>query len=60
MDLICIDVTDLPEGTARRGDEALFIGGGISIDAVAASAGTIGYEILTHLGPRCHLVYRGA
>ena len=60
MDLICIDITDLPDGAARRGDEALFIGGGISIDDVAASAGTIGYEILTHLGPRCHLVYRGA
>ena len=60
MDLICIDVTDLPDGAVRRGDEALFIGGGIAIDDVAAAAGTIGYEILTHLGPRCHLVYRGA
>src|SRR6185437_10328943 len=39
MDLICIDITDLPEGAARRGDEALFIGGGISLDDVAASAG---------------------
>ena len=27
---------------------------------VAAAAGTIGYEILTRLGPRCHLVYLGA
>jgi alanine racemase len=26
---------------------------------VAAAAGTIGYEILTRLGQRCHLVYRG-
>ena len=59
MDLMCIDITDLPDGAARRGDEALFIGGGIAIDDVAAAAGTIGYEILTHLGPRCHLVYRG-
>lgn len=60
MDLACIDITDLPDGTARRGDEALLIGGGISIDDIAAMAGTIGYEVLTHLGPRCHLVYRGA
>lgn len=60
MDLICIDITDLPEGVIRRGDAATFIGEGISIDDVAASAGTIGYEILTHLGPRCHLVYRNA
>ena len=60
MDLICIDITDLPDGAVHRGDDATFIGGGISIDDVAASAGTIGYEILTHLGPRCHLVYQGA
>jgi alanine racemase len=60
MDLICIDITDLPEGVVRRGDTATFIGAGISIDDIAASAGTIGYEILTHLGPRCYLIYRGA
>ncbi len=60
MDLICIDISELPEGTVRRGDEATFIGGGISIDDVAASAGTIGYEILTHLGTRCQVVYREA
>jgi alanine racemase len=59
MDLICIDITDLPAGTVRRGDSATFIGAGISLDDVAASAGTISYEILTHLGPRCHLVYSG-
>jgi alanine racemase len=60
MDLVCVDVTDLPDGAVHRGDTATFIGEDISIDEVAASAGTIGYEILTHLGPRCHLVYRGA
>jgi alanine racemase len=59
MDLICIDITDLPEGVVHRGDSATFIGGGISVDDVATAAGTIGYEILTHLGRRCHLVYRG-
>ena len=59
MDLICIDVTDLPAGAVRRGDLATLIGAQIAIDDVAAAAGTIGYEILTRLGPRCHLVYRG-
>jgi alanine racemase len=29
------------------------------LDEVAESAGTIGYEILTRLAPRCHLVHRG-
>jgi alanine racemase len=60
MDLVCLDVTDLPDGLARRGDSATFMGEGISVDEVAASAGTNGYEILTRLGPRCHLVYRGS
>jgi alanine racemase len=59
MDLICIDVTAL-EGTVRRGDLATLIGPDLPIDEVAASAGTIGYEILTRIGPRSHLVYRGA
>jgi alanine racemase len=60
MDLICLDITDLPDGVAHRGAMATFVGDGISIDDLAAAAGTIGYEILTHLGPRCHRVYRGA
>jgi alanine racemase len=59
MDLICLDITDFPEGVVHRGDPAIFIGGSISIDDLAATAGTIGYEILTHLGPRCRIVYRG-
>jgi alanine racemase len=60
MDLVCVDVTDLPDGAVHRGDHATFIGGGIGIDDFAASAGTIGYEVLTRLGMRCHLIYRSA
>jgi alanine racemase len=60
MDLVCLDVTELPEGIVQRGDVATFIGEGIGVDDVAAAAGTIGYEILTRLGPRCRLIYRGA
>jgi alanine racemase len=59
MDLVCVDVTDLPDGAVHRGDVATSIGGGIGIDDFAAAAGTIGYEVLTRLGMRCHLVYRG-
>jgi alanine racemase len=58
MDLVCVDVTDLPDGAVRRGDIATFIGNGLSVDDFAAAAGTIGYEVLTRLGMRCHLVYR--
>jgi alanine racemase len=60
MDLTCVDVTDVPDGGVHRGDLATFIGGGIGIDDFATAAGTIGYEVLTRLGLRCHLVYRGA
>jgi alanine racemase len=60
MDLVCIDITDLPDDAVHRGDLATLIGGELTVDDVAASAGTIGYEILTRLGPRCQLVYRGA
>ncbi len=59
MDLTCVDITELPEGSVHRGEMATFIGEGLSVDEIAAAAGTIGYEILTRLGPRCHLVYRG-
>jgi alanine racemase len=60
MDLIAVDVTDLAEGTARRGDLATLIGDGVSVDELAAGMGTIGYEVLTNLGRRYHRVYRGA
>jgi alanine racemase len=59
MDLVCVDITDLPHGAVHRGEHATLVGGEIGVDEVAAAAGTIGYEILTRLGPRCHLVYRG-
>jgi alanine racemase len=58
MDLMAIDVTDLPEGDVRRGEFATLIGGDIGVDDVAAFSGTIGYEVLTRLGHRYHRVYR--
>jgi alanine racemase len=59
MDLLAIDVTDLSDGAVRRGDFATLIGGRVSVDDLAAGMGTIGYEILTHLGRRYHRVYKG-
>lgn len=50
MDLITLDVTDVPE--ARVGDRVELVGPAQTPDAVAALAGTIGYEILTSLGAR--------
>jgi alanine racemase len=60
MDLLAVDVTHLPEGTARRGDLATLIGDGVSIDDLAAAMGTIGYEVLTSLGRRYHRLYNSA
>jgi alanine racemase len=60
MDITAVDVTDLAEGAARRGDFATLIGEGMSVDELAAGMGTVGYEILTHLGRRYHRVYKGA
>ncbi len=60
MDLIAVDVTDLPDGTARRGGLATLIGEGMSVDDLAAAMGTVAYEVLTSLGPRYHRIYKGA
>jgi alanine racemase len=58
MDLIAIDVTDVPEGKARRGDLVTLLGAEIGVDELAARAGTIGYEVLTSLGRRYRRLYR--
>jgi alanine racemase len=59
MDLLAVDVTSLTDGAVRRGDFAALIGDGVSLDDLAAGMGTIGYEVLTHLGRRYHRVYKG-
>jgi alanine racemase len=58
MDLIAVDVTDLAEGHARRGDLVTLLGDGIGVDDLADRAGTIGYEVLTSLGRRYRRLYR--
>jgi alanine racemase len=57
MDLVAIDVTDVPEADVKRGDFATLLGNGISVDELAAHAGTIGYEVLVNLGRRFARVY---
>jgi alanine racemase len=59
MDLITIDVTDVPENQVRRGDTVTLIGGNLTVDEVGRRAGTIGYEILTNLGARYARTYHG-
>ena len=52
MDLITLDVSALPAGAVRPGTVVTLIGGPDGVDALAAAAATIGYEILTRLGSR--------
>lgn len=57
MDLITLDVTALGPDQVAEGDWATLIGGSISLEEVAALAGTINYELLTALGSRLERVY---
>ena len=50
MDLITVDITDLPETP----DALTILGPQQTVDDLANTAGTIGYEILTSLGRRYH------
>jgi alanine racemase len=59
MDLMAIDITDLPDKTARRGHMVTLIGEGITVDELAHHFGTIGYEVLTSLGSRYARIYKG-
>lgn len=59
MDTLIVDITDAPEGRIVEGgllDLADPLNG---VDAIAARAGTIGYEILTSLGRRYARRYTG-
>ena len=58
MDLLGLDVSGLPPDRCRPGSEVELIGGPDGVDALAAAADTIGYEILVRLGRRFRRVYR--
>jgi alanine racemase len=57
MDLITFDVTDVAQSAAQPGGFIEILGRHVTVDALAARAGTIGYEILTALGHRFHRRY---
>jgi alanine racemase len=50
MDMMTVDLT--PVANARVGSRVVLWGDGLPIDEVAASAGTIGYELMCALAPR--------
>jgi alanine racemase len=57
MDLTIVDITDLPEEAVRAGDRVELLGPTIDLEDFAARSGTIGYHVLTSLGPRYHRKY---
>ena len=55
MDLLTADITELPDTPGHLD----ILGPHQTVDDLATAAGTIGYEILTSLGPRYNRVYKG-
>lgn len=52
MDLITLDVTDIPQGSVDVGADVEFLGDTISLESLAAAANSASYEILTSLRGR--------
>jgi alanine racemase len=57
MDLMTIDVTDLPHQLTTPGNWVELIGPGMSVEVVAQAGNMIPYELLTSLGNRFSRVY---
>ena len=58
LDLLPIDVTDLPDARAARiGELVTLIGPAISIDEIAEATKSTGREVLSGLGGRFHRIY---
>jgi alanine racemase len=54
MDMISVDISDIPD--AYIGSPVTLWGEGLSADEVAASAGTLSYELLVKLTARVPIV----
>lgn len=57
MDLITVDVTEIEDPKPAPGDWVDLVGPDLAIELVGTDAKTIGYEVLTRLGPRFHRIY---
>jgi alanine racemase len=54
MDMLAVDLTAIPQ--AKVGSRVVLWGAGLPIDAVAAAAGTIGYELMCAVAPRVRML----
>ncbi len=59
MDLLAIDVGQLPAGTVVPGTPVELLGPSCPVDEVAAASGTIANEVLTGLSSRYRRIYLG-
>jgi alanine racemase len=59
MDMLAVDVTDLPVGEVGQGPRAEILGRRIALDEAAGWAETISYELLARLGGHYARVYKG-
>jgi alanine racemase len=57
MDMLCVDLTDVPE--AGVGSPVVLWGMGNPVERVAEAAGTVGYELLCALAPRVPVMETG-
>lgn len=57
MDLTAVDITDAGSDGPKVGSWLEVLGESQSVDVLAAAQGTISYEVLTSLGPRCRKAY---
>ena len=57
MDMITIDLSDVPEDAVEVGAWVEIFGPNAPIERMAEQAGTIPYEILTGIGPRVERIY---
>ena len=59
MDMLCFDVTHVPEAQLTEGAAITLLGDRecIRVDDVADMADTIGYEVLTRIGTRVKRIY---
>ena len=58
MDLVTVDLSNLPAPLPQPGDWLEVLGPHQSADQLAEIAGTIGYEVLTNLSDRYQRIYR--
>ncbi len=60
MDMMAVDVTEVPVGRVRQGTRMEIVGDTITLEEAASRAGTISYELLARLGSRFARAYIGA